>query len=50
MKNKRESPSSRPTEPLPKSVKPALVFLGFLTLVTIGIAIASYIVDRLIYG
>lgn len=50
MTHERKSPPPRPTEPLPRSVKPALFFLAFLFLVTAGIAIASYIVDRLIYG
>ena len=40
----------RPTEPLPKSVKPALLFLGFLFMVTVVIAGAAYVVDRQIYG
>ncbi len=40
----------RPTEPLPKSVKPALLFLGFLFMVTVMIAGAAYVVDRQIYG
>ncbi|MBM1144868.1 hypothetical protein [Alloalcanivorax profundimaris] len=40
----------RPTEPLPKSFKPALTLLGVLFLVTAGIAVAAAVVDRLIYG
>jgi len=40
----------RPTEPLPKSVKPALLFLGFLFMVAVVIAGAAYVVDRQIYG
>lgn len=40
----------RPTEPLPGTYKPALRFVGFLALVVAGIAIASVVVDRMIYG
>ena len=46
-----ETPSGiRETEPLPRSVKPALLFLGFLFAVVMGIAGVSYFVDRLYYG
>ncbi|WP_157933794.1 hypothetical protein [Alloalcanivorax mobilis] len=50
MAHKPDSSPTRPTEPLPRSVKPAVLFLGFLFLVTAGIAAACYVVDRLIYG
>ncbi|MGB2246776.1 MAG: hypothetical protein ACPH3N_03855 [Alcanivorax sediminis] len=40
----------RETEPLPKTAKPALLFLLFLAGVVSFIALASYLVDRAIYG
>lgn len=45
-----ERAGARPTEPLPKTFKPALTLLGVLFLVTAGIAVAAAVVDRLIYG
>lgn len=40
----------RETEPLPRTAKPALFFLLFLAGVVGFIALASYVVDRAIYG
>jgi len=40
----------RPTEPRPKTVKPAMLFLGFLFMGTAVSAGAAYMVDRQIYG
>jgi len=50
MNDQQSKHHDRPTEPLPKSVKPALLFLGFLFTVTVVIAGAAYVVDRQIYG
>ncbi|MBL4713716.1 MAG: hypothetical protein ABJQ98_06410 [Alloalcanivorax venustensis] len=50
MNDQQSRHRERPTEPLPKSVKPALLFLGFLFMVTVVIAGAAYVVDRQIYG
>ncbi|MED5238875.1 MAG: hypothetical protein VX379_04790 [Pseudomonadota bacterium] len=40
----------RETEPLPKTARPALMFLLFLAGVVGFIALAAYVVDRAIYG
>ena len=50
MRDPESQNHERPTEPLPRSVKPALLFLGFLFMVTVTIAGAAYVVDRQIYG
>lgn len=40
----------RPTEPLPKTARPALLFLLAITIVVLLIAASAVIVDRMIYG
>ncbi|WP_166643063.1 hypothetical protein [Alcanivorax sp. 24] len=49
-KTREEHYRQRPTEPLPKTVRPALFLLLFLIAVTLCIAGAAALVDRLIYG
>ena len=50
MNKTQGSRAPRETEPLPKTVKPALLFLLFLAGVVATMAIAAYAVDRMIYG
>ncbi|MCG8392008.1 MAG: hypothetical protein MI745_02905 [Pseudomonadales bacterium] len=50
MSNTRDTRTPRETEPLPKTAKPALLFLLFLAAVVLSIAAAAYVVDRMIYG
>ncbi|MDF1637733.1 MULTISPECIES: hypothetical protein [Alcanivorax] len=50
MSKTQETRTPRETEPLPKTVKPALLFLLFLAGVVATMAIAAYAVDRMIYG
>ena len=50
MSKTQETRTPRETEPLPQTVKPALLFLLFLAGVVATIAIAAYAVDRMIYG
>jgi hypothetical protein len=50
MNKTQETRTPRETEPLPKTVKPALLFLLFLAGVVATMAIAAYAVDRMIYG
>ena len=47
MSKTQETRTPRETEPLPKTVKPALLFLAG---VVATMAIAAYAVDRMIYG
>lgn len=42
--------AQRPTEPLPRSFKPAWIFMLMLLLVVVGIAFAAYVVDRAVYS
>ncbi|EUC69617.1 hypothetical protein Y017_13645 [Alcanivorax sp. 97CO-5] len=50
MSKTQENRPSRKTEGLPKTAKPALLFLLFLFGVVATIATAAYVVDRMIYG
>ncbi|MEQ3725577.1 hypothetical protein [Alcanivorax sp.] len=50
MSKTQEPQASRQTEPLPKTAKPALLFLLFLAGVVATMATAAYVVDRMIYG
>lgn len=50
MSKTQEPQTPRETEPFPKTVKPALLFLLFLAGVVATMAIAAYTIDRMIYG
>lgn len=50
MSKSQETQAARETEPLPKTAKPALLFLLFLAGVVATMAAAAYVVDRMIYG
>ena len=50
MSKTQEPSASRETEALPKTIKPALLFLLFLFGVVATMATAAYVVDRMIYG